>query len=119
MEHISPCKMRDSTQIPGGRIAMRSSWKVGGLGLAVLLGAGCADRGRGEKPVLGAEQLYLDATNQTLPPAVVGQPYTAQLLVQGGEPPYTWFDPDFSLPQGLALVPEGRIEGTPVAAGEY
>lgn len=89
------------------------------LGLAALTLAACPDRSRGDKPVLGAEQIYLDARDQVLPVGVVGKPYEASLVVSGGEGPYTWYDPDFGMPLGLGLQPDGRITGTPAAAGTY
>jgi hypothetical protein len=50
-----------------------------------------------------------------LPPAEVGVAYATTLRAAGGTPPYTWSAVD--LPAGLTLTPEGRLVGTPAAAG--
>jgi hypothetical protein len=57
-------------------------------------------------------------TTTTLPAAIVGSPYTAQLGASGGLAPYTWsVDPGTQLPAGLSLSPDGSITGIPEAAG--
>lgn len=51
---------------------------------------------------------------QTLPSGRVGDAYTTQLTAQGGFGLYTFTLPlGASLPQGLTLLPTGRITGTP------
>jgi len=49
---------------------------------------------------------------RTLPTAMIGQPYTAQL--QGAT-----LAPGDSLPPGLTLVPDGKLSGTPTSAWLY
>jgi hypothetical protein len=91
------------------------------LGLALGLGlvAGCGPD-RGDKPVFGAEQQYLDAPNQILPVAIVGDPYDAALTVSGGDAPYVWTVPEaVGVPQGLALLGDGRLTGVPAEAGVF
>jgi hypothetical protein len=88
------------------------------LQLFAALG-GCLD-GRGDKPVIPAEQVYLDSPDQILPAGVVGQPYEAALSVSGGEPPYVWAElPETGLPTGLALTTHGSIAGVPAEAGDF
>ena len=49
--------------------------------------------------------------------AEVGTPLEAQLVAQGGEPPFRWtLEDEDSLPPGLILEPDGRIHGTPEIA---
>jgi len=54
----------------------------------------------------------------TLPRAIRGVPYEAQLSVEGGTLPYTWGLLDTALPQGLSLKPDGHIVGTPRAVAD-
>ncbi len=51
----------------------------------------------------------------TLPVAALNVPYTAQLQVDGGVPPYYWFTYDWL--GGLSLNADGSISGTPYTAG--
>lgn len=55
----------------------------------------------------------------TGPNAVVGAPYSAVLLAQGGTPPYRWAVASGALPPGLTLTSSGAISGTPTAAGFF
>ena len=48
----------------------------------------------------------------SLPAAPVGKPYSYQLTATGGTLPLTWSAA--TLPDGLALSPDGLITGTPV-----
>ena len=58
----------------------------------------------------------------TLPVAVIGQAYAAQLTASGGSPfpapvaSYLWLLYDGTPPTGLSLGPDGRITGTPAAS---
>ena len=47
------------------------------------------------------------------PPGEVGTPYSFQLTVSGGTPPYTIYIMDGTLPDGLSLSSDGLISGTP------
>ncbi|MGH9627171.1 MAG: putative Ig domain-containing protein, partial [Bryobacteraceae bacterium] len=55
----------------------------------------------------------------SLPPGLVGQPYSVQLQASGGFPPYTWTRTGGSLPPGLNLSSEGLIAGSPSAPGTF
>ena len=59
------------------------------------------------------------AIASTLPPATVGTYYDAYLSATGGIAPYTWAVSVGSLPDGLALLSDGVLEGTPSASGNY
>ena len=57
-------------------------------------------------------------TTGSLPPGTVNNPYSANLSVTGGAPPYTWSIIKGSLPAGLTLgANNGVISGTPTTAG--
>jgi hypothetical protein len=79
----------------------------GGVGLATLVHAA----------VWKALAPPLVALVRPLPPAQVGQPYSAQVRVTGGRPPYMWRAVSGPMPLGLHLRPDGRIDGTPRKAG--
>jgi hypothetical protein len=51
-------------------------------------------------------------TTTTLPPAPFNVPYSAQLQVAGGAPPFYWYSSS-QLPYGLKLNSDGSITGTP------
>jgi hypothetical protein len=48
-----------------------------------------------------------------LPVAHVGRPYSARLLARGGTAPYSWRLTSGPLPNGLRLLADGHITGTP------
>jgi large repetitive protein len=55
----------------------------------------------------------LDLTSScSLPSATSGVPYSQQLFVEGGSAPYEW-SASGSLPPGLSLSPDGRVNGVP------
>ncbi len=59
----------------------------------------------------------LTVTGSSLPPGVVGTPYTGTLQAIGGVMPYTYNAS--GLPPGLTLAPDGKISGTPTTQGDY
>lgn len=70
-------------------------------------------------PTVGAATTYLTITNPQLPPATIGQPYSAQLDVSGGTAPYLFqvagtYDGFYTvLPAGLTVSSSGLVSGTP------
>jgi hypothetical protein len=58
------------------------------------------------------------SANTDLPAGTVGVPYSRDLTVQGGTPPYRWSTVG-SMPPGMSLAPEGRLTGTVSTAGVY
>jgi len=61
--------------------------------------------------------LTLRVGQDSLPPTVVGQSYQAQLIAQGGLPPYEWTGA--GLPPGLSLSPGGLVAGAPTTEGDF
>jgi 5'-nucleotidase len=69
-------------------------------------------------PKVGA--VALDATNPGNKTGTVGQLITPfNMAATGGTSPYTWTDPDTTLPPGLSLASNGAISGTPTTANAY
>ncbi|MEX2376084.1 MAG: putative Ig domain-containing protein [Dehalococcoidia bacterium] len=54
---------------------------------------------------------------EALPTGIEGRAYTQELIATGGTDPYTWSIASGSLPEGLALEPEGTIAGVPTSLG--
>ena len=57
-------------------------------------------------------------TSTALPNATVGRPYYLQFTVRGGTPSYRWTTVK-AFPAGLALSPDGIINGTPEKPGVF
>jgi hypothetical protein len=53
----------------------------------------------------------------SLPVARVGHRYVARLIAKGGVAPYRWSVVRGSLPKGISLRPNGRIDGVPRRSG--
>ena len=64
---------------------------------------------------VGGNPVVIDTSS--LPDAQVGVPYSAQLTVHGGKPPYVWSIISGALPAGLTLSSGGLISGTPTTSG--
>jgi large repetitive protein len=58
-------------------------------------------------------------TAPVLPAAAVALPYQATLAAAGGASPYTWSAIAGSLPAGVTLHSDGKIDGTPTTAGTF
>jgi len=91
--------------------------------MLLLLWAGCGlFPDRGDAPAIPPEQKYLEAPDQTLPPGRVGEPYSANVQVTGGDPPYAWTVADGeqkNVPKGLDVLEDGNVAGIPVEAGDF
>jgi hypothetical protein len=61
----------------------------------------------------------LAVATDVLPPANVGQPYTATLSANGGTGLTTWRVSGGALPAGISLGANGVLSGTPTAAGTF
>ena len=58
-------------------------------------------------------------TTRSLPQAVVGTPYSAQLVASGGFTPYSWAITAGNLPAGLSLdSATGQVAGVPTASSQ-
>jgi hypothetical protein len=85
----------------------------GAVGMATLIHKKLVDAGVVQAPVVA--RLAIATTK--LPPARVGKPYAARLRATGGTKPVRWTRLTGSLPAGLRLLVDGRVTGTPRAAG--
>lgn len=59
--------------------------------------------------------------NNVLPDGTLGQPYTAQIGLTGGTPPYTFEPvngPIAGMPAGLTLSSAGQVSGVPLTSGD-
>jgi hypothetical protein len=59
----------------------------------------------------------LSISTSSLPEAIKGTYYSAELNALGGKNPYTW--EGTNLPDGLEISQDGHISGIPAASGEY
>src|SRR5664279_5485197 len=96
---------------------MRSCKVFAALGLALILCVFLTACGGRSKPVVPLAPVI---SVSSLPPGVVGAPYSATLgVVRGtGTPPFTWSITSGNLPPGLSLNSStGAITGTPTTIG--
>lgn len=61
----------------------------------------------------------LQIVTDTFPNGQVGVPFKAQLQISGGVSPDTVSLKSGALPDGLELLEDGTIDGTPTAAGDF
>jgi hypothetical protein len=64
------------------------------------------------------EQRGVRIASDTVHYLVIGRPFFLDLEAEGGEAPYSWSANDF-LPNGLNLLDDGTVEGTPEASGAF
>lgn len=65
------------------------------------------------------DDVPLDIQPANLPSGTVGVLYSAILTTDGGVAPYAYAVTAGSVPTGLTFAPDGRLSGTPVAAGNF
>ena len=71
----------------------------------------------GEPTGSGTVKIAPTITTESLPGGTVGEPYTETILAATGDASITWSVSNGSLPAGLSLSKDGKITGTPTAAG--
>ena len=49
----------------------------------------------------------------------VGVPYSGAIQVSGGQGPYSFVLSNGALPDGVSLMSDGTLEGTPTVAGDF
>ena len=79
-------------------------------GSATVTATAVADPSRTASKILNVVALPTVVAPAQIPPVVMDQPYTLQLLIEGGTPPYSWHVTQGQLPQGLTLI-NGFISG--------
>ncbi|MGH9681615.1 MAG: putative Ig domain-containing protein, partial [Candidatus Acidiferrales bacterium] len=61
----------------------------------------------------------VSVTTAQLPESNADQPYAADLLAQGGMPPYRWSLSSGILPNGMSMTSTGAISGQPLSSGQF
>lgn len=69
--------------------------------------------------VLAVDAAAFGVVQEPLPTGVVGQAYSYQFKVNGGNPPYTYTVSSGGLPPGLTLGSSGLLTGTPTQSGSW
>ena len=92
----------------------------GSFGVTVTLTDGSQQTATAQFP-LRVERLIpiLEIVTPSVPPGVVGTPYSASFSARGGTPGYSFSLAAGSLPGGLALTGDGGLSGTPASAGQF
>lgn len=80
-----------------------------------------ADSGGQQATVTAAFRIVakLTISTKSMPKAKAGKRYVARLAATGGARPLTWRLAGGKLPKGLKLQANGRVTGTPAAAGTF
>jgi hypothetical protein len=94
-----------------------SFWKPRFVTGLTLVWLSLASAAFAQGPATGNSKLAID--DSPLPPATPQQPYKFQFVVKGGIPPMKWEFLQGDLPPGLRLGPDGVLNGTPTALGEW
>ena len=72
------------------------------------------------RSIMDMEAMILfQITSSSLAEGTIGQAYTNQLQVAGGQSPFTWTVASGSLPPGLSLSSAGVLTGTPTTPGTF
>ena len=103
-EAFEGCTALAFLEVPGG-------WYGTSMVEDAKVPEGCEVRYRGIDP--------LSVKTTSLPRALVGAFYNAELSAQGGVSPYTWsaeFAEGAGFPEGLSLLETGRLQGSPEEA---
>jgi hypothetical protein len=106
-----------ATTVAGDQSANPESVTCTSLGACVTVGS-YTDANDDYAAMVLSSVPSLAVSTSSLPSAVVGSSYLAQLSATGGAGSYSWSVSSGSLPAGLSLNPTtGVISGTPTAAG--
>jgi hypothetical protein len=102
----------------GGQLAGVGAISCTSPGVCVSVGEYADTNGSGDyQAMVVSSEPQLTLATTSLPAAVVGSPYDAQLAATGGVGSYSWSLTEGSLPAGLSLdAATGVISGTPTAA---
>jgi large repetitive protein len=65
------------------------------------------------------ENANLQIVPMELPTGTYGQPYAAMITATGGVPPISFIVELGELPEGLELMPDGTLSGTPMQVGRF
>lgn len=69
--------------------------------------------------VVGPTGEGLGVVTSSLALGFADRPYLQRLIATGGVPPYRWTEVSGALPDGVALTPNGRLQGSPDQLGSY
>jgi subtilase family serine protease len=93
---------------------------TGSFSFQVKVSSGGTDVTQQMSLMVSPGNIPLSIVDQDLPAAEFGRAYDAPLVAVGGKPPYVWhLKMGSQLPAGLALSPEGGIEGRANASGDF
>ena len=87
----------------------------GAVAMATLVHGALEDAGAVQAPPAAS----LSISTRTLPAGHVNKPYRTRLRASGGTRPITWRRQAGALPPGMLLRSDGRLAGTPRAAGRF
>jgi len=100
----------------------RLGMRFAAVAMAVLAAAGftgCGGTPPAQQPPAASVSVLAFATDK-LPIGLKDEPYSAQIDLAGGLPPYSHAVVEGELPPGLALDPRtGEISGRPARSGEF
>ncbi|MBL9039808.1 MAG: putative Ig domain-containing protein, partial [Archangium sp.] len=92
---------------------------TGTFSIEATVTSGASTKAQALSLEVSAGSIPLVVADQVLPSAEFGRAYSTALVAVGGKPPYRWQIPEGSvLPFGLALSPDGFVEGRAGESGE-